>query len=137
MFGAMLFLLNKNHHTYLNNKFSKYNLNVIQGLILLKLSECEEISQKELGDYLNLSKGSIAKYLADLEENNFIKRNRLENNKRKYKLILEDKSINLIPELKNISKDWEQKTGLKDLNPDFLKDFEKLLKQSTKLLEGE
>ena len=137
MFGAMLFLLNKNHHRYLNDNFKKFDINVIQGLILLTLSEHPEMSQKDLGGLLNLSKGSIAKYLADLEEKGFISRRKLEDNKRKYQIILEDKSIKLIPDLRAISKDWENQAGLTNLNPEFVNDFKKILDNSSKLLEGE
>ena len=137
MFGAMLFLLNKNHHRYLNDNFKKFDINVIQGLILLTLSEHPEMSQKDLGNLLNLSKGSIAKYLADLEEKGFISRRKLEDNKRKYQIILEDKSIKLIPDLRAISKDWENQAGLTNLNPEFVDDFKKILDNSSKLLEGE
>ena len=137
MFGAMLFLLNKNHHRYLNDNFKKFDINVIQGLILLTLSEHPEMSQKDLGNLLNLSKGSIAKYLADLEEKGFISRRKLEDNKRKYQIILEDKSIKLIPDLRAISKDWENQAGLTNLNPEFVNDFKKILDNSSKLLEGE
>ena len=134
MFGAMLFLLNKNHHKYLNDNFEQYGINLIQGLIILELSDYPDTSQKELGEILNLSKGSIAKYLANLEENNFIIREKMENNQRMYKLSLQDKAINLVPKLQEISKNWENQTGLHDFNPEFLNDFEKLLKNSNKLV---
>ena len=137
MFGAMLFLLNKNHHKYLNDNFKKFNINVIQGLILLGLSESPNMSQKDLSNLLNLSKGSIAKYVADLEEKDFISRRKLEDNKRKYKIILNQKAIDLVPDLREISKDWENQTGLNNLNSEFVSDFKQLLDNSNKLLEGE
>ena len=137
MFGAMLFLLNKNHHKFLNDNFKKFDITVIQGLILLRLSDYPKMSQTDLGNLLNLSKGSIAKYVADLEQKEFISRKKLENNQRTYELILEDKAIDLVPELKNISKEWENQTGLNSLSPDFLNDFKILLDNSNKLIEGE
>lgn len=136
MFGAMLFLLNKNHHNYLDENFKQFKITVIQGLMILRLSEFPDTSQKELGEYFNLSKGSVAKYLADLEEKGFIDREKMPDNQRMYKLTLEDKAIDLVPKLKEISKDWENQAGLNELNPEFLNDFKKLVESSNKLLEG-
>ena len=137
MFGAMLFLLNKNHHEYLNNNFEKYGINLIQGLMILKLSDFSNTTQKELGEILNLSKGSVAKYLADLEKNNFIVREKMETNQRMYKLSLQNKALKLVPELQVISKEWEDKTGLHNLNSEFLNDFKKLVEKSNELLKGD
>lgn len=137
MFGAMLFLLNKNHHNYLNDNFKEFGINVIQGLMILRLSEFPNISQKELGEYFSLSKGSVAKYLANLEENGFIVREKMEENQRMYKLSLQDKALDLIPKLMEISRDWENKSGLDNLNSDFLDDFKKLVESSNKLQESE
>ncbi len=132
----MLFLLNKNHHSYLDENFKQFKITVIQGLMILRLSEFPDTSQKEFGEYFNLSKGSVAKYLADLEEKGFIDREKMPDNQRMYKLTLEDKAIDLVPKLKEISKDWENQAGLNDLNPEFLNDFKKLVESSNKLLEG-
>ena len=137
MFGAMLFTLNKNHHDYLNNNFEKYGINLIQGLMILKLSDFPNTSQKELGEILNLSKGSVAKYLADLEKNNFIVREKMETNQRMYKLSLQNKALKLVPELQVISKEWEDKTGLHNLNSEFLNDFKKLVEKSNEIQKGD
>ena len=137
MFGAMLFLLNKNHHEYLNNNFEKYGINLIQGLMILKLSDFSNTTQKELGEILNLSKGSVAKYLANLEENNFIVREKMETNQRMYKLSLQNKALKLVPELQAISKEWEEKTGLHNLNSEFLNDFKKLVEKSNEIQKGD
>ena len=136
-FGAMLFLLNKNYLIYLNQKFEKFEFNAIQAFMLLKLSENPDFSQKQLGEYLSLSKGSVAKYLTNLEENDYIKRERFENNKRKYKLILEEKSLEILPELKAISKKWELETWLENFGPDFFNDFKQLLESSEDILKKE
>ena len=137
LFGAMLFLLNKNHHTYLNDHFNEYGINLIQGLIILKLSDFPDTTQKELGEYLNLSKGSVAKYLANLEENGFIVREKMQDNQRMYKLSLQEKAFDLVPKLQKISKDWENQTGLDSFNPEFLSDFKKLVANSKFVLENE
>ena len=133
----MLVLLNKNYLNYLNQKFSEFGLNANQAFMLLKLSDVPDFSQQDLGDYLSLSKGSVAKYLADLEEKGFIKRERVANNKRKYNIILEDTVLEIVPKLKNISHEWELKAGLHDLNSDFYNDFKRLYGNSNKILEEE
>ena len=133
----MLVLLNKNYSNYLNQRFSEFGLNANQAFMLLKLSDFPDFSQQDLGDYLSLSKGSVAKYLADLEEKGFIKRERVANNKRKYNIILEDDALEIVPKLKNISHEWELKAGLHDLNSDFYNDFKKLYGNSNKILEEE
>ena len=133
----MLVLLNKNYSNYLNQRFSEFGLNANQAFMLLKLSDFPDFSQQDLGDYLSLSKGSVAKYLADLEEKGFIKRERVANNKRKYNIILEDTVLEIVPKLKNISHEWELKAGLHDLNSDFYNDFKRLYGNSNKILEEE
>lgn len=134
MFGATLFLLNKNHQLYLNEKIKKYNINIIQGLILLRLTEFPNSSQGNLGKYLSLSKGSMAKYLTDLENKGFITREKLKTNKRKYRIKLENKSTPIIEDIKNTSKKWEEEVGIKNLNPKFLTEFEKILEKSKKII---
>ena len=61
----------------------------------------------------------------------------MEGNKRKYKLNLEEKAIDLVPNLREISKEWENQPELNNLNSKFFSDFKQLLNYSNKLLEGE
>lgn len=135
MFGSILFLLNKNHHEYLNNKFNKYNITVIQGIILINLSENSNLSQKDLEQLFSLSKASITKYMADLEEKNYLTRTRMDDNKRKYQISLTKKSLEIVEDMKEISKEWEEKVGLKDFKPEFLEDLKVLLKHSYEIME--
>ena len=101
--------------------------------MILKLYDFPNTRQNELGEIFNLSKGSVAKYLAKLEEEDFILRERMDNNQRMYKLSLQKKAFDLVPKLLEISRDWENNSGLKDLNPEFISDFKKLVDKSNEI----
>ena len=53
--GDILFIFHKNHKTYLNNAFAKYDLNLIQVLCMLRIYNEEELNhsylnQKDVSD---------------------------------------------------------------------------------------
>ncbi len=134
VFGEIIFLLNKNHNEYLNESFRKYELNAVQGLFLLKLNEFPETTQRDLGIHFSLSKGSVAKYFIDLENKGYIKREKIEDDKRQYKITLTDKSRELIPVFRQINYNWDEQVGLNDLGDDFLISLSKLLENASNVV---
>ena len=101
--------------------------------MILKLYDFPNTRQNELGEIFNLSKGSVAKYLAKLEEEDLILREKMDNNQRMYKLSLQKKALDLVPKLLEISRDWENNSGLNDLNPEFISEFKKLVDKSNEI----
>ena len=131
VFGELIFLLNKNHNEYLNECFKEYELNTVQGLFLLKLNEFPETTQRDLGRHFSLSKGSVAKYFIDLENKGYIKREKIGDDKRRYKITLTSKSKELIPVFRQINYNWDEKVGLNDLGDDFIVNLSKLLENAS------
>ena len=60
------------------------------------------------------SKGNIAKVLKKLEDEGYIKREVNPENRRKYMLTTTEKANELVPKIRQISKDWEAEVGLTD-----------------------
>lgn len=132
-FGASLFVFNKNLHKYLDNKFKKFNLNVYQGLFLIKIYNTPNTTQQELANSFFLTKGNVAKLLRYLEDESFIKRIRPLDDKRKYKIELTEKSIEIIPTLKKLGIEIDKELGLDEVDSEFFKIFDELSKRCINL----
>ncbi|MDO5850677.1 MAG: MarR family transcriptional regulator [Methanobacteriaceae archaeon] len=132
--GALLFLFHKNQHKYINNALREYGLNINQALFILRMYYSEEyLCQDDLADAFYLSKSAIAKSLKDLEEKEFIMRERLSDNKRKYVLVLSAKGEAMVPIIKEINKDWEEKMKLDKVDKKFMNTLMTLTKRSIRL----
>ena len=136
--GDILFIFHKNHKTYLNNAFAKYNLNLIQVLCMLRIFNEEELNhsylnQKDLSDSLYITKGAITKAIKKLESNGIIIREQSQEDKRNNILKLSQKGRELIPILEEINKEWEEQMGLDKLDSEFFIKFIELAHRSARL----
>ena len=136
--GDILFIFHKNHKTYLNNAFAKYNLNLIQVLCMLRIFNEEELNhsylnQKDLSDSLYITKGAITKAIKKLESNGIIIREQSQKDKRNNILKLSQKGRKLIPILEEINKGWEEQMGLDKLDSEFFIKFIELAHKSARL----
>ncbi|MBQ9025705.1 MAG: MarR family transcriptional regulator [Methanobrevibacter sp.] len=130
IFVEMMFILNKNYNEYLDASFGKYDLTATQGLFLFKLDEFPDTTQKDLAKHFSLSKGWVAKYFIDLENKGFIRREKIQNDKRQYKITLTSKTIDLLPDFKKIIYDWNDQVCLDELGDDFMNKFSMLVENS-------
>lgn len=130
IFVEMMFILNKNYNEYLDASFGKYGLTATQGLFLFKLDEFPDTTQKDLAKHFSLSKGWVAKYFIDLENKGFIRREKIQNDKRQYKITLTSKTIDLLPDFKKIIYDWNDQVCLDELGDDFMNKFSMLVENS-------
>ena len=136
--GDLLFIFHKNHKTYLNNAFAKYNLNLIQVLCMLRIFNEKELNhsylnQKDLSDSLYITKGAITKAIKKLESNGIIIREQSQEDKRNNILKLSQKGRELIPILEEINKEWEEQMGLDKLDSEFFIKFIELAHRSARL----
>ena len=136
--GDILFIFHKNHKTYLNNAFAKYDLNLIQVLCMLRIYNEEELNhsylnQKDLSDSLYITKGAITKAIKKLESNGIIIREQSQEDKRNNILNLSQKGRELIPILEEINKEWEEQMGLDKLDSEFFIKFIELAHRSARL----
>ena len=136
--GDILFIFHKNHKTYLNNAFAKYDLNLIQVLCMLRIYNEEELNhsylnQKDLSDSLYITKGAITKAIKKLESNGIIIREQSQEDQRNNILKLSQKGRELIPILEEINKEWEEQMGLDKLDSEFFIKFIELAHRSARL----
>lgn len=134
IFVEMMFILNKNYNEYLDASFGKYDLTATQGLFLFKLEEFPDTTQKDLAIHFSLSKGWVAKYFTDLENKGFIEREKVQNDKRQYKITLTSKTIDLLPTFKGIIYDWNDQVHLNDFGDDFMDKFSQLVSNSSNVV---
>ena len=71
-------------------------------------------SQEDLVNMFGQSKGNIAKILRKFEDQGYIKREINPENRRKYMLNTTEKGDALVPEIRQISKEWEKEVGITD-----------------------
>ena len=106
-FIAWVHNLSKNQMKYLKNKIAEYDLDHEVRYIMM-IYENPNISQEDLVIMSGQSKGNIAKALKKLENEGYIEREINPDNRRKYMLKTTSKGDELVPKVRQISKDWEK-----------------------------
>ncbi|WP_405304421.1 MarR family winged helix-turn-helix transcriptional regulator [Methanobrevibacter sp.] len=112
-FIAWIHNLSKNQMRYLNSKIDELNLGHEMRFIMM-IYDNPNISQDNLVNISGQSKASIAKSLKKLEDQGYIKRDVNPDNRRKYMLNTTQKGDEIVPKIRQISKDWEKKVGITD-----------------------
>lgn len=110
---AWIHNISKNQFKYLKLKFDEFDLGHEVRYIMM-IYDNPNISQDELVLMSGQSKGNIAKSLKRLENDGYIKREVNPNNRRKYMLNTTEKGEDLVPKIRQISKDWEKEVGIDD-----------------------
>ena len=110
-FIAWVHNLSKNQMKYLKNKIAEYDLDHEVRYVMM-IYENPNISQDDLVIMSGQSKGNIAKALKKLENEGYIEREVNPENRRKYMLRTTSKGNELVPKVRQISKDWEKEVGI-------------------------
>lgn len=110
-FIAWIHNLSKNQMKYLNSKISELNLGHEMRYIMM-IYDNPDISQDDLVSISGQSKASIAKSLKKLEDQDYIRRVVNPNNRRKYMLNTTEKGDEIVPKIRQISRDWEKEVGI-------------------------
>lgn len=92
---------------YRSAALAKYGLKSCHASYLLHISENPGVSQEQLAQAIYLNKSSVARQLAALEEDGFVRRQACEKDRRIIHLYTTQKTDDLIPELQKILSDWE------------------------------
>ena len=92
------------------------------------------ISQEDLVNISGQSKGNIAKIVRKLEDEGYIKREVNPENRRKYMLKTTSKANELVPKIRQISKDWERDVGLTPADDDLKQRIKEISINSMKLI---
>ena len=111
--AGLIHNISKSQMKYLKLKYNEFNLDhdVVYVMIIY---DNPNISQDQLVDQTGQSKGNMAKILKKLEDEGFIKRKINPENRRKYMLKTTSKGDKLVPQIRQISFDWEKEVGITD-----------------------
>ena len=112
-FIAWIHNLSKNQMKYINSKIDELDLGHEMRFIMM-IYDNPDISQDNLVSISGNSKASIAKSLKKLEDDGYIKRDINPQNRRKYMLKTTPKGDEIVPKIRQISKDWEKEVGITD-----------------------
>ena len=106
--ASLLTILKKNYVQYLEQNIIVDNVQTAEFPILLVLKKHDNITQKELADYLYYSEGLITRFIKRLEENDYIKRSVNPKNKREKIITITSKGIKLADEIDDHKNEWEK-----------------------------
>lgn len=112
-FIAWIHNLSKNQMKYLNSRIDELNLGHEMRFIMM-IYDNPNISQDDLVSISGNSKANIAKTLKKLEDADYIRREVNPENRRKYMLKTTEKGDEIVPKIRQISRDWEVEVGITD-----------------------
>ena len=133
-FIAWVHNLSKNQMKYLKSKIAEYDLDHEVRYIMM-IYENPNISQDDLVIMSGQSKGNIAKALKKLEDEGYIEREINPDNRRKYMLKTTSKGDELVPKVRQISKDWEKEVGITEEDNELKKRLMEIAINGMRLVE--
>ena len=110
-FIAWIHNISLNQQKYIKLKIGDHNLGHNMRYIIF-IYDNPYCSQEDLVNMFGQSKGNIAKILRKFEEDGYIKRETNPENRRKYMLNTTKKGNEIVPKIRQISKDWEKEVGI-------------------------
>ncbi len=105
--GLLVSMIHRTRMIYINDKMENMDITAGQFPFISVLSEEEGISQEELADHFHIDKGTVARALRKLEDNEYLFRKVDSLNRRRYLIYLTEKGRKAVPILINIEKEWE------------------------------
>ncbi|WP_291637914.1 MarR family transcriptional regulator [Clostridium sp.] len=90
-------LLHRHGHVYVGKQLKQYNINKGQYIFLNALYKKDGIRQEQLSDYLKIDKGTTAKAIKKLEDDEYIIRLVDVKDKRAYNVYLTEKALKMKP----------------------------------------
>lgn len=133
-FIAWIHNMSKNQFKYLNARISELDLGHEMRFIMM-IYDNPNVSQDDLIGISGQSKASIAKSLKKLEDRGYIKREVNPENRRKYMLKTTAKGDEIVPKIRQISKDWEREVGITPEDAELRKRIKEIAINAMKLAE--
>ena len=138
-FDTMPFIALIQHISKNKLKYSLKNPNRIdmvhEGQYLMAIYEKKNLSQDDLANMFGQSKGTIAKALRKLEDNEYVERRIDDNNRRKYILNTTEKGEKLAILLKKDLNEWEELVGIDKLDDTTKNQLKEIARKSEEILE--
>ena len=110
-FIAWIHNISLNQQKYMKTKIQELNLGHDMRYVIF-IFDNPNCSQEDLLNMFGQSKGNIAKVLKKLEDDGLIKREINPKNRRKYLLTTTSKGNEVVPMIRQISKEWEKEVGI-------------------------
>ena len=110
-FIAWIHNISLNQQKYMKTKIQELNLGHDMRYVIF-IFDNPNCSQEDLVNMFGQSKGNIAKVLKKLEDDGLIKREVNPKNRRKYLLTTTSKGNEVVPMIRQISKEWEKEVGI-------------------------
>jgi DNA-binding MarR family transcriptional regulator len=102
-------LLYRKSSVYINRVVSEYDIRSGQLIFLMDLYLQDGKNQEEISERLKIDKGTTARALKKLEEQEFITRVKDKDDKRANRIYLTEKSKDIKPDVYNVFEDWNKK----------------------------
>ncbi|CEO26333.1 MarR family winged helix-turn-helix transcriptional regulator [Paraclostridium sordellii] len=107
--GKYISQLYRKSSVFINKELVKYGIRSGQLMFLMDLYLKDGKNQEEISERLKIDKATTARALKKLEEQDFIKRIRDDNDKRSNKIYLTDTSKDLKEEVYGVLDEWNEK----------------------------
>jgi DNA-binding MarR family transcriptional regulator len=105
--GLLVSMIHRTRMMFLNDKIGNMDITAGQFPFITVLSNEEGISQEELAAHFHIDKGTVARALRKLEDNEYLFRKVDSLNRRRYLIYLTEKGRKAVPTVINIEKEWE------------------------------
>lgn len=129
---ALIHNISKNQIKYLKSRIGEYGLGREIRYVMM-VYDNPGCSQDDLVNIYGESKANVAKALRKLEDEGFIEREVNPDNRRKYMLRATSKAEELVPKVRQISKDWEREVGIDELDFEFTEKLRQIAIKGMKL----
>lgn len=106
--AGLLSIIHRTHLMALNAEMKQFGLSAGQFVVLIHLSEEQNVTQDDLVRRFHIDKSAIARAVRKLEDAGYIQRITDPKNRRAVRLFLTDEGVRIIPEIIRIDRDWEK-----------------------------
>ena len=132
-FIAWIHNISKNQLKYLNLRLADLDLDHEIRYVMI-IYDNPNLSQDDLVNFSGQSKGNIAKIVKKLEDNGYVKREINPHNRRKYMLKTTSKANELVPKIRQISREWEREVGITDKDNEIKQRLKEISVNSMKII---
>ena len=133
-FIAWIHNISLNQQKYMKSKISDFDFDHNMRYIIF-IYDNPNCSQEDIVNMFGQSKGNIAKVLRKFEDEGYIERKTDPKNRRKYMLNTTEKGSEIVPRIRQISKDWEAEVGITDEDLELKKRIMEIAIKGMRLVE--
>lgn len=123
---GLISIIYRSQSVIVNKDADELNITCRQISCLRLVSAYPRITQDEIANTFQVDKGTIARTIRKLEDDEFLYRVQDPENRRKYQIFLTEKGKNIVPKIKFIEDKWEKRV-CEGLNKDEISKLMELL----------